>query len=124
MPGIPFKFNIDCKNNSYKNYKKCLVNTSIQFNVEHIDNFVDFNLSLYKENNLYKACIDFSGEYLFYNNEPATEYIIYDKYKKIETISVDNIENNKIFLNTSYEELPELYINVIATNFENTNFSC
>ena len=123
LPGIPFKFNIDCKNNSYKNYKKCLVNTSLQETLNIEDNFVDFNLSLYKENNLYKVCIDLSGEYLFSNNDPTKEYIIYDRYKKIETISVDNIENNKIFLNTTYEELPELYINIIATNFENTIFS-
>ena len=39
----------------------------------NIDNLsVNFNLSLYKENNLYKACIDFSGEYLFSNNEPTS----------------------------------------------------
>ena len=67
---------------------------------------------------MYKACIDFSGDILFYNNEPTTQYIIYDRYKKIETVSVDNIVNNKIILNRSYESLPELYINVIATKYK------
>jgi hypothetical protein len=103
LPGIPFKFNIDCNNNNNKkNYKKCLINTALQETSNIDDNFVDFNLSLYKENNLYKVCIDLSGEFLFSNNEPTREYIIYDKYKKIETVSINNIENNKIKNNLFY----------------------
>ena len=123
LPGRNYQFDISCKNDKCSCFKKYIVNTSF-LDLINIDTLsVNFNLSLYKENNLYKACIDFSGDFLFYNNEPATQYIIYDRYKKIETVSVDNIVNNKVILNRSYESLPELYINVIATNINYTNFS-